>query len=1454
MFHINSVEIVNFSNLPFIKSMARKKSLGTKKISVVVPVYNEIGIIKAFHADLLASLLQLKKPFEIIYVDDRSTDGTYEWLIENSTMDVKSNMGNEGVGGSRGDDGVEYSVTVYSKTGKKGKAFSLIEGFEKAKGSIFVMIDGDMQYPPSVIPEMIKKLSKTDIVIADRKYENISFLRKLFSKTFRFLFGKKLFNFDSDIQSGLKVFKRSVYDTVKFKPLSPWTFDLEFLHRATQAGFRTMNHFIAFSDRKGGYSKVNVIASTLEIGLNAILVRLKGVPPLFIPPAAKSSMRGAGIGFKNKKYITHTTLSHKESALRTFGKMQLFIILALLISIIIIFAISPLIEMRIVVTVLSVLYFVDSLFNLYLILKSIRKPVEVSFDDKMLKELDDESLPVYSILCPLYKEAKLIPQFLEAIAKLDYPKNKLDVMLLLEEDDKETIDSVSSISLPYYFRTVIVPDSLPKTKPKACNYGLSYAKGEYLVIYDAEDIPDPMQLKKAYLGFKTLPSNIVCLQAKLNYYNPGQNLLTRFFTAEYSLWFDLTLTGLQSLNSSIPLGGTSNHFRTKDLRDLQGWDPFNVTEDADLGVRLFKKGFKTAIIDSTTLEEANSNLGNWLRQRSRWIKGYFQTYFVQTRDFWSFVRTNGLKHAFIFQLTIGGKLLFLLINPFMWVMTFLYFAFYNEMAPVIERVFFAPMSYVAVFSWVFGNFLFLYYYMVACAKRNQWSLVKYVYFIPLYWAMMSHAAGIALYQLIIKPHYWEKTIHGFHLGRKSTVEAVSKGRRIPIITPSILPKLRPNFSEASSGYQGILQQTQKQTHFETKSESIKAVEPDKNTFKSFALSFTFGTFFKSLTVLLYYILFIGGDVLLVHTVYPAAISIEYLYLSIIGKSIFAGSQFVSFLSVQILRKLHVEMKETREVSYSIFITFLASWICVIIFGFQIYPDFSNFLNLNISAISFILPSITIAMMCYAMANVLVLHNLRKNINTFFVISYVVLALQLGVIYFLNSDLIHLVQSTVYLAGAYALLMFILHLNKDYIRVFENNIGGLFGLLSQDSIRKSWEEKRMKILIFNWRDTKHKFAGGAEVYVHELAKRWVKQGNKVTIFCGNDNKHKSNETVEGVEVVRRGGTYTVYLFAFIYYIFKFRGKYDLIIDCENGIPFFTPLYVNKPVILVIHHVHQKIIQRYLRFPINIIASLLEAKMMPVIYRNKKVVTVSDSSKEEIIKLGFINEEDIEIIHNGKAIKNTVFTPKTEYPTFLYLGRLQDYKNIDVAIAAFAKVVKKYNKAKLKIVGYGESLSKLKKLSVLLQIENSVEFLGKVTDTEKINLLSESWAAIHPSQIEGWGITVIEANACGTPVIASRVNGLRDSVVDGKTGILVEYRNVDEFAKAMTRLIRNPQLRNNLSREAYVWSKNFNWNKSANLFYDLIGRSIITGNQISDTGFQTGESGLENSPIYSYETGE
>lgn len=266
---------------------------------------------------------------------------------------------------------------------------------------------------------------------------------------------------------------------------------------------------------------------------------------------------------------------------------------------------------------IQLFYFSMSLFKFMIIMYGTRDYAQIRFSKEDIDAIDERTLPVYTILVPMYKESEVIPHLLENIEQLDYPKAKLDVRLLIEEDDLEAQHILKEMKLPPYYTIIVVPHSLPKTKPKACNYGLIRARGEYVVIYDAEDRPDADQLKKVHAAFQKSPDSCACIQAKLNYFNSEQNLLTRWFTHEYSMWFELLLPGVMQLDIPIPLGGTSNHFKMSILKEINAWDPYNVTEDADLGIRLYKSGYTTAIVDSRTWEEANSRVGNWIRQRSR---------------------------------------------------------------------------------------------------------------------------------------------------------------------------------------------------------------------------------------------------------------------------------------------------------------------------------------------------------------------------------------------------------------------------------------------------------------------------------------------------------------------------------------------------------------------------------------------------------------------------------------------------------------------------------------------------------------------------------------------------------------------------------------------------------------------------------------------------------------------
>ncbi|MDQ2832131.1 MAG: glycosyltransferase, partial [Chloroflexota bacterium] len=279
----------------------------------------------------------------------------------------------------------------------------------------------------------------------------------------------------------------------------------------------------------------------------------------------------------------------------------------------------------------------------------------------------------------------------------------------------------------------------------------------YTVIFDAEDIPESDQLLKAVTAFRSAAPNVACIQAKLAYFNRGQNLLTRWFTAEYLMWFDLLLPALHASPIPIPLGGTSNHFRTSVLRELGAWDPYNVAEDADLGIRLHKAGYKTTVIDATTYEEANSDLNNWIRQRSRWVKGYMQTWLVHMRHPIALRRSLGTAGFLGFHALIGGTPLTLLLNPVYALLTTLW---YVTHLGVLQSPFPSWVYWVAIVNLIVGNFAFTYTNMVAVGRRNLWDLMIWTAFSPVYWALMSIAAWKGFVQLITRPSYWEKTDHG----------------------------------------------------------------------------------------------------------------------------------------------------------------------------------------------------------------------------------------------------------------------------------------------------------------------------------------------------------------------------------------------------------------------------------------------------------------------------------------------------------------------------------------------------------------------------------------------------------------------------------------------------------------------------------------------------------------------
>ena len=380
----------------------------------------------------------------------------------------------------------------------------------------------------------------------------------------------------------------------------------------------------------------------------------------------------------------------------------------------------------------------------------------------------DDELPMFTVLVPLFREGRILPTLVERLKRLDYPPEYLQVLLLIESDDVETRNAADTYAFPPHIQPLLMPLGQPRTKPRALNVGLHEATGAYITVFDAEDQPEPDQLRKAVAAMRELPPEVVCVQARLNFYNRQQSALARLSAVDYTLWYNQFLPGLTSGIARpglfVPLGGTSNHFRVDVLKKVGGWDPFNVTEDCDLGVRLGRDNLKVAMIDSTTWEEAVPQVKPWIRQRSRWIKGYIQTYLVHMRHpllLWKELGTRGFVN---FQMLVGASSLLLLVNPLMWGLTATYsLSKGTEVGNFIQTLFPAPLYYLALLSFVVWNFTLFYCNVYATVRHNLIDLTRYSLLMPVCWVLMSAAAWAGMISLIRHPFYWAKTEHGVSL-------------------------------------------------------------------------------------------------------------------------------------------------------------------------------------------------------------------------------------------------------------------------------------------------------------------------------------------------------------------------------------------------------------------------------------------------------------------------------------------------------------------------------------------------------------------------------------------------------------------------------------------------------------------------------------------------------------------
>ena len=403
------------------------------------------------------------------------------------------------------------------------------------------------------------------------------------------------------------------------------------------------------------------------------------------------------------------------------------------------------------ITVVAVINLVATLvFKVVMLIAGYKgppdRPIELPLAEK----------PVVSLIVPLFREAAIANELVIRLSRLTYPKSLLDVVLVLEEDDRQTRQMIDAVSLPGWMRVVRVPDGELKTKPRALNYALGHTRGEIIGVLDAEDAPATDQIERVVEAFHQAPSNVACVQGILDFYNTRSNWLSRCFTIEYAVWFRVVLAGAARLGIPIPLGGTTVYLRRSALNHVGGWDAHNVTEDADLGIRLYRFRYRTILIPTVTREEANNRIIPWIRQRSRWLKGYIITYLVHMRRPHRLLRDLGIRRWIGFQMFVLATILQFTLAPALWSFWLVCFGFstpfFDLLSPDLAKGLLALFLLAELVSLLTG--------FVAVARTQHQDLMQWVPMMFFYFPMGVFAVYKAWSELVFKPFYWDKTTHG----------------------------------------------------------------------------------------------------------------------------------------------------------------------------------------------------------------------------------------------------------------------------------------------------------------------------------------------------------------------------------------------------------------------------------------------------------------------------------------------------------------------------------------------------------------------------------------------------------------------------------------------------------------------------------------------------------------------
>jgi cellulose synthase/poly-beta-1,6-N-acetylglucosamine synthase-like glycosyltransferase len=706
-------------------------------VSVIVPCANDHKWLPGCLDRVEEALRGTEFSYEILVVDDRSRDGTAAY--------VRSQEGSR-------------PVRFVEKKGQKGRAISIKEGLDAATGGLVVLLDPDLRCPPGAFVEMLRMLKQNDVVVANREVYPF-FAYAVFSRAYRWLVGRLLLTVEADVRSGLKMFKRSLMSAMRFAPeFDPRLgFDAFLLYHAKRAGWVVNVVSVAYTRPMFHHGVRGAITSRASLVAGALTLRFyhlsRWMFPFLYPPQPQEYFEA---GFTNIN--DYLFLAPEQSAK---GHLTREVYLLIFYTLLIIAAWFALIELATGKSFawsfffhIAIIQFILIAFKFYVVWITFQLPPQ---PPRMLTPDEMGGLPMISVILPVYKEKEIIPQLCARMSEMHYPPDKLDMIFIFEEGDDETIQAFLDHEKPAHFKGLVSPDVKPKTKPKALNVALRETKGDLLVIFDAETLPDPDQFLKVVSAFRNDPT-LDYIHCRIDVYNSDMNAITKLYAAEFAFFYNFFLPGLATVHSPTPISGHSVYFRREQLIKVGGWDAYNLAEDCDIGIRMFRKGYKNAtVLDSYSWEQSTTNVRDWLKQRTRWMQGFVQTSMVNLRYpalLWKDL--GGLRNMLMFMFHVPGGVFLNGINLVQWCMLgFWYFT----RDPQIQTIFTDVLLYLSVTSFFVANVAFTYFNLVGLFWRRYFSIVPYALFSFLYWLLLSYATLRAILRFFRQESTWDKTYH-----------------------------------------------------------------------------------------------------------------------------------------------------------------------------------------------------------------------------------------------------------------------------------------------------------------------------------------------------------------------------------------------------------------------------------------------------------------------------------------------------------------------------------------------------------------------------------------------------------------------------------------------------------------------------------------------------------------------